>query len=433
MKFHQKLFLLLLVFLPMQLGFHFWPEWSYVLGRRIDYLSPTLYLSDILIFLVLAAWTLTNASTIKKYASTILIKNHKIKIFFFAIFTFINIFVSQNKPLTIYEWSKVLEFGMLAIYIIKTKPALKYVVCALSVGVFYSSLLAIAQFIFQHSLNGPLWWLGERTFDVNTPGIAKIDLCDIQGFSCRLLLRPYATFPHPNVLGGFLAVTLPFVILQLANHSITKLSKTKKYFYIATLLLGLTALVLSFSRSAILIGALGILWVSWQHTTSGFAKKIITLSVVILLGLALLFSRNLTRESESIMVREALNNSALTMISHSPLIGVGLGNFLVKLPEVLPSRSVYFLQPVHNIYLLVLAETGIIGFAICLWLLWRPLWTAISKKRYVISNKNQIKISGFSLLALLLLGLVDHYPLDLEQGQLLFTLLLSLSWMSSSS
>ena len=39
------LFLFLLA-IPTQLGRHFWPEWSRVVGIRVDYLSPTLYLVD---------------------------------------------------------------------------------------------------------------------------------------------------------------------------------------------------------------------------------------------------------------------------------------------------------------------------------------------------------------------------------------------------
>ncbi len=59
MKFigiHKILFLILLAFLPVQLGRHFWPKWSYVMGLRIDYLSPTIYLTDILVFLILFLW-----------------------------------------------------------------------------------------------------------------------------------------------------------------------------------------------------------------------------------------------------------------------------------------------------------------------------------------------------------------------------------------
>lgn len=39
---------LFIFFIPTQLGKHFWPEWSYVMGIRVDYLSPTLYFLDLI-------------------------------------------------------------------------------------------------------------------------------------------------------------------------------------------------------------------------------------------------------------------------------------------------------------------------------------------------------------------------------------------------
>src|SRR5438045_3032019 len=42
-------FLLFLFFLPTQFGKHFWPTYTIVSGLRIDYLSPTIYASDIIL------------------------------------------------------------------------------------------------------------------------------------------------------------------------------------------------------------------------------------------------------------------------------------------------------------------------------------------------------------------------------------------------
>ena len=55
---HRIFFFLLIVFLPTQLGLHFWPEWSYVLGRRIDFLSSTLFITDILLVGTVMFWLL---------------------------------------------------------------------------------------------------------------------------------------------------------------------------------------------------------------------------------------------------------------------------------------------------------------------------------------------------------------------------------------
>jgi len=68
----QVLFSLLLVFLPTQLGLHFWPGWALVLGRRLDYLSPTLYVTDILIVFLLIRWVFEKRKKIFSFK-----KNHR--------------------------------------------------------------------------------------------------------------------------------------------------------------------------------------------------------------------------------------------------------------------------------------------------------------------------------------------------------------------
>lgn len=317
----------------------------------------------------------------------------------------LNTFFSINKPVAIFHWLKVFEFAVFGFYIIKTKPKLSIIKYAFAVGILYSSTIAIAQFFLQHSIGGPLWFLGERTFSSQTPGIAQIQLCLPE---CRLLLRPYATFPHPNVLGGFLAVTLPFLMRPMSQ-----MRQISKKFYQFVFLLGLIALFLTFSRSAWLVGLLGIAWV---YIPTRLKKPYVIFSILVFL-MGIFLVRDFAGTSESVIVREQLNNAAISMWRQSPILGVGLGNFLVNLPKVLPSRTVYFLQPVHNIYLLILSETGVIGLGIFLFLI-----------LYIFKNF-QLPISNFPFpfFSLLLLGLVDHYPATLQQGQLLLIIFLSLS------
>ena len=105
----------------------------------------------------------------------------------------------------------------------------------------------------QHSLGGIFWFLGERTFTVDTPGIARFPLCLPSFFGCIEFLRSYATFPHPNVLAGYLAVGVPLLlnkqIAKYTNKQINKLNTVRKI----AIVLGLLALVLTFSRSAVLV------------------------------------------------------------------------------------------------------------------------------------------------------------------------------------
>ena len=114
----ELFFSFLLILLPTQLGFHFWPSWSLVLGRRIDYLSPTLYLTDILIFIILMCWYVKH----RKKFSIFNFQFPILKTVFFLGFIFLNIFFAANRFVAIYSWMKVLEFVGLGIYIVKTKP-----------------------------------------------------------------------------------------------------------------------------------------------------------------------------------------------------------------------------------------------------------------------------------------------------------------------
>ena len=398
----ELFFSFLLILLPTQLGFHFWPSWSLVLGRRIDYLSPTLYLTDILIFIILMCWYVKH----RKKFSIFNFQFPILKTVFFLGFIFLYIFFAANRFVAIYSWMKVLEFVGLGIYIVKTKPKFSSLLFPLSIAVFYSSVIAIAQFLFQHSIGGLFWFLGERTFFGMTPGIAQVPLCFFHQNNCPLFLRAYGTFPHPNVLGGFLAILLPLLIF---NFQFSIFNKKNILFIvnIITIIVGFIALILTFSRSAWVVFVCGISYLVFQHK-----KKLFPLLIFCAICFLFFIGTTFGFGDESVVVREQLNTAAIAMIKESPIVGNGLGNFLVQLPHVLVSREIYFLQPVHNIYLVLLSETGSTGLAIFLWCLWK----AVKHKTYRLS-----------LVSCLLLGLADHYFLTLQQGQVLFTIILSLS------
>jgi O-antigen ligase len=411
---HKIFFYLLLVLLPTQLGLHFWPDWALVLGRRVDYLSPTLYGTDVLIILMLLFWL-----TEKVYGDWCFVYREKKKFVFphipdtktqiLFLFIFINIFFAANRMVALFAWIKILEMIALGFYIVKEKPKLPEIIFPLSVGVLYSSVIAITQFLLQHSIGGLFWFLGERTFSASTPGIARVD------FPSFFKLRAYATFPHPNVLGGFLAILLPLIIYQLSNLPIIQFKNKKQIFYIVTSLLGIIALILTFSRSAWIVFVLGISYIACLPARQVYRKKkkLFIPAFLSVLLIALVIGKTFGFQDESVVVREQLSVAALSMARASPVLGTGLGNYLVRLPDYLVSRQIYFLQPVHNIYLLLLSEVGIVGFGFFVLLLKKIL----SYRAYRISY----------VYAILLLGLVDHYFLTLQQGQLLLTIFLSLS------
>ncbi|MCG2691495.1 O-antigen ligase family protein, partial [Microgenomates group bacterium] len=96
--------------------------------------------------------------------------------------------------------------------------------------------------------------------------------------------------------------------------------------------------------------------------------------------------------------------------------GVGLNNFTVTMEKYgYVTATTRFLQPVHNIYLLILSETGLIGLAGFIYLLYKGRSLFIDK----------VQPCHLALLILLFLGLFDHYFFTLQQGLLLLTILLA--------
>jgi O-antigen ligase len=414
-KFHQKLFYLLVLLLPTQLGKHFWPQFAFVFGLPIDYLSPTVYLTDLLILTVLASWGLSN------------FKRPKRPVFFLSclLFLLINVLLARSPGVGVYKLVKLAELFSLGFYIVETRPRLSSIASCLSWAVIYSSLIAIGQFLNREALGGLFWWLGERSFSIMTPGIARAD------FGGRLVLRPYSIFPHPNVLAGFLLVSLVLISVKAGQ-------KRKKWLFWPAFILGLTAIFLSFSRAVWLTGLLLIGWKSKFLTLNKNRKNTMTKDflgrlpqmikvnqkfflIIVVLGAVFYFIFFLfPLDSFSISRRLELSQSALLMIKKKPFFGVGLGNFLVQLPYFWQAKEgIRFIQPVHNIFLLVAAEAGLIGLMIFLWLVFKTF------KKLLEINSQPLMIS---FLVILLTGMVDHYWLTLQQGQLLFTMVLGLAW-----
>ena len=275
----------------------------------------------------------------------------------------------------------------------------------------YSSLIAWIQFINQSSIGGLLWFLGERTFDVTTPGIATAIMNN------KLILRPYATFPHPNVLAGFITVLLPLVFFN-TSVIVRKVKLPLLIFFLATLFI-------TFSRSAWMVAGILLTVVLISNLPAGKAGQHylrirnrnrvawILVAIILIILLPFLSERiaNLSSvDIQSVTRRMDLNYAALNMMKDNPIFGVGLNNFLVALPSYTTIDSYQDLQPAHNIYLLLLAEWGVVGSAMVIFLLIKLLF----------STSYKILLP---LVALLLLGLFDHYPYTIHQIQLLFAVL----------
>ena len=145
----------------------------------------------------------------------------------------------------------------------------------------------------------------------------------------------------------------------------------------------------------------------------------VLLTLLVTIGLFFSFAKNLSGQ-EFLVQRFSLAQIALKMIEANPFVGVGLNNFIPQLPNYWQQYGMtYWLQPVHNIYLLVAVEAGLVGWLIFLWFL------ILTFKKLLVANRWSL-ITALSVI--LALGLFDHYWLTLQQTQLLLVVVFGLSW-----
>lgn len=406
------LFFLTFLFLPTQFGLHTWPFFSFVSGQRLDYLSPTFYLTDIFLFLLFLFHTKHLIKSIKWY--------------YFPLILFLSIGITFSiNPFAGWWWLlKLLEFFFLGWLITSQQIGISRVLlCTFSIGISFESILGTVQYLHQGSINGLFYFFGERFYTASTPGIAN---ASING---SLVLRPYGTFSHPNVLAGYLLVGLLFLLITLLFQSFTK----RQFFLLIPLILGTGGLFISLSRAAIL------LWIFSFFTLlliRFHRQKKLLIAASSLFVLLLIFSiptvirgrfAALLTDGEDVSLRVSLLQAALHMLFSHPFFGVGLHNFLSSLPFYSPQTSFLSLQPVHNIFLLVASETGFPGFVIFCLFFFHALWFAWKKK-----TKPVFLWSFVSLLVIFLVGQIDHYFLTLQQGQLLFTLVAATAYRKTT-
>lgn len=404
----QKIFLFLALLLPTQLARHFWPTWSYILGRRVDYLSPALYFTDLILIILVISVAITRLQRFD-------VKTYKVvKHAWFALpLIILNILGAVSWELASWKWLKLAALAFLVWYIVKFRPNERKLRHTLLAGMFITISLAGLQFFLQHSVGSLYWWLGERTFSVDTPGIARTTLGVLMGnelVNGAIFLRPYGTLPHPNVLGGISTIVLPLFLFPEKT-----VSARIRILGIITLL---TGVVLSLSRSAWIISTALILLYLFRNflTQIKHHQKPMIPTITLTICIAVLSLVPLCTEfGESMAERKQLLVAAGGIVRDNPIFGVGLGNTLRVLPEYSSIRNVYFLQPVHNIYLLLLAEIGILAW-IGIILMLRLI--------YKIFKQQTISAWHISLFTLLILGSLDHYPVTIQQGLVLSGIIL---------
>lgn len=443
LAFYEKRVYWLLVFLfPTQLSYHFWPNFSFIFGIKVDYLSPTVYLTDLLVILLVilscSRFILFVKGIFKKRKSKLLILS------LLGIGTAIvvaNILKATTPPVAVIKWIKIIELLILALYAYINKKSNKETLYALYYSVTFFSLIGILQFVLQKTIGGPLYLLGERHFSLITPGIA---LAKINGVD---YLRAYSTFPHPNAFAGYLGVGV--VLITLMNCTIRLFNKKQLWlFYLVSSI----AFFLTFSSGALVAGSITAVYFLLNKKNkevncnginaidfvakkrfklhprfnrgfrlrSAIKTKIVQLLFLLFICLSLttpvfwkLYGDKISMP-ESVGLRLAQAEAAMNMFKNHALWGVGLNNFILSVRDNTVVGTSLFIQPAHNVYLLLLTEIGTVGFIFF-----------VAVVLLTSNNLNRKYVPIF--IYILITSFVDHYWLTLQQNLLLLFFVLGIS------
>lgn len=305
-------------------------------------------------------------------------------------------------------------------------------VVVFTAGTLFQSAVAIAQFFLQGDLG--LQRIGESVLRPDYLGVASF----YTGEGIKVM-RAYGLTPHPNVLAAYLLLGLASIGCLYSKFLDTK---WLRLVFGSAFVVTFFALFFTFSRTIFCAAFLGGLYIGIRYWSSEFRKPvqdllILTVSSSLIAGI--FFSTEIKSRvilhatDEAVSLRVYYNKEALKTNSSDKsylfLSGVGVGNFVPWLRQENPRLPRHLYQPVHNMYLLIYSETGLIGIMLFLGF----VGAVVGKSFYYRRTHFSGIILPTLLCILLFIGLFDHFPVTLQQGRLLLWSLLGLvaAWADS--
>lgn len=395
-KINNYLLWIFLFLLPWQ------TRWIWHLGQlnggAWEYGTFSLYGTEILLWLVVILFVVEKIKE-KKFKINWLLAI--ILILFFALL----VALSLNHQISFQFVLHVLE-GLCIFFVLANSG--KKLMFALWLGGIPQGILALYQFFNQHVFASK--WLGMAEQLGKQGGASVIEFAD------QRWLRAYGSFGSPNSLGIYLAVILLIgLILYLRENNL----KLRIILSIGQLVI-LAGLILSFSRGAWLttiVGLVTLLIIIYKREKIelfNFSKQVTFYILLAVFFLAIFypvfmarFNFNNRLEHKSIYEREIQYNEALSLINPARILfGVGPGTFTYALYQKNVTLPSYQYQPVHNVYVLILVEWGLVGVIIFL-----IFHIKLLEK---ISKNNLIYLPV--IISLLCAGLFDHWLWSMWTG-----------------
>ncbi|MDD3285640.1 MAG: O-antigen ligase family protein [Patescibacteria group bacterium] len=397
-------------FLPWQTKLIWLPSWSNY--WEVSFFVAVIFICLFVIFFILSG-------RLSRFDLRYILEKERPLLLVFLILllaAFVSAGFSSLPILSLYRWFLIL-LAVIFFYSLRKLPDSWrwYFIGAILLSLLVQALIGLFQFYTQISFVSS--WLGMAVHHAGDLGAAVIETADGRW------LRAYGASDHPNVFGGLMALGALISLYLILNAHFTKVRPV----FLVLYFLFLSALLVSFSRAALVALAVGLLLMAWEWRLLRRLSRRTLLAFLALSFLVLslfawqysdLFSAranlNNRLETMSLNERAEFNQRAWRDFRGHPFFGVGLGasTFFDYSHSIDYGRPGYAwkYQPAHDYWLLVAAEGGLIFVGA-----WLFIWLMVYKK----SREHRL----FGLLAaVLFLSLFDHW---------LFSLPLSVFWLLS--
>lgn len=180
--------------------------------------------------------------------------------------------------------------------------------------------------------------------------------------------RVISLMNDPNYFGNFLIVLIPLGICKLFSSS----KWGERSVLLVQNMIMITCLIFTFSRGAMvaLLVAIFFMVCKTSYKKRGLAFLISSIGYMAIMYIYFVssldpFHRLMTLDT-STYARVYFGKAAFAMMQDNPILGRGIGNFIVNCSNYIPLGAFYTMGVAHNMFLEVGAETGIIGFLIFL-------------------------------------------------------------------
>jgi hypothetical protein len=416
-KSEEILFYIFLFAIPISFRHIF----GYQMFRYVEWQAMYVYITDILLLILFGFWLYSGARPKAARADWFLLA--------FIIAAGISVYNAIDTSVAWFTFIKLIEGALLYFYI--KDYALKRFnmtsgFTALVLGGLFQSAVGVTQFMTQSSLG--LKYFGES---VLSPSMNNIAAFIVNGVK---VIRAYGTTPHSNILAAYLFIAIG------AFYNIAIYQKRQWWWHLFHAII-LWAFFLTFSRVIVGLWALNFIirsvlirfyprfrqkfWDKPEMRRRSLKVFYTTIAVVVLFTAVywpyVTNRATISYNDEAVQMRVFYNNESLS--SGRNLFGLGIGNFVPWLETQNLHLSYNLYQPVHNIYLLIYSETGIVGiglFLIFIILLWYNFWQRLGFKKLYHFSFSLIIIS------ICIFGLFDHFLWTIQAGRLMLWLALGL-------